>query len=68
MGANMLPFGCAASISQGLSGRMFRFRQQVREGLFSFFGCHCHAFKKDVRRLYRRPPTGTVNFPFPCFR
>ncbi|MGC2316089.1 MAG: hypothetical protein WA615_06265, partial [Bradyrhizobium sp.] len=51
-----------------LSGRVFRVRQQVREGLFAFFGSHCHAFKKDGRRLYRPPPTGTVNFPFPCFR
>ena len=42
-------------------------RQQACEGLFSFLGRLCRAFKKNLRALYRPPSTGAINLPSPGF-
>ena len=56
-------------VDLGLARRPSRGRrQQACEGLFSFFGRLCRAFKKNRRALYRPPPTGTINLPPPGFR
>ena len=59
-----------ASLSslEALTTSRHLFRQQMREGLFPFFGCFGHAFKKNGLALYRPRMTGTVNFPPPWLR